>query len=301
MSLCGETTFETPIVLSLTMPSFTLCCETHDCIVENSSGSMQRSLYISIPNDDSMRSTVRNLTVANVVFRNGKRPTQGDYESSRGGNVCIEISREISGMTVLLEDCVLDRGVAQEGGNLYIDNTFGSIVLRRCTLSNGTSVFSAGGAYLNAEEIVLDGTRFVNNTVPIYDNGVGGGLVTDYKHFTISQEISVFNSTFFQNLAPGAGAVFASSFGTSSSLRIQQTTFEENRAVCPNNVEDGASDCGTGFSGFGAVAMIFPTETSRFGFCENKSTGNTADFFCDGILFEDTNPGQCIAIEDNFP
>ena len=290
VSLCDDATFTTPLSFTMTALSLVLCCQTQDCTIEQDGD--DRNLYITVSDDEAPR----NLTLSGIRFRGGRRPVQDFSATGRGGNVLIEIPEGNSGTNVLLQDCIMEGGIATDGGNLYVDNTFGQVTLRRCTLSNGDAFFSGGGAYINAEEIILDETSFDSNAVTGQSNSPGGGLVADYQSATISQEILIYDSTFFQNLADGAAGMFASSFGALSTLQVVRTTFEENRAVCAES-----ASCGSGFSGLGAVGMIFPTEASQIILCENEGLGNTADSFCDGLLLTDTNPGDCLAVENNFP
>lgn len=231
VAICGDTTIETSSAIRFTMSSsgsdgsssLTLCCETQNCVLQ-SSGS-DRNLYIT-GRDDSEK-----LLLSNIVFRGGRLPEEFG-PVGRGGNVYIEIPEQNTAMQIIAEDCLFDDGAAFEGGNLYINNSFGQVILRRSILSNGAAFAAGGGAYIAAVNILIQESDFMENQIDNSEFGLGGGLVTDYMNAEIGQEIAIYNSTFFQNLALSAGGIFASSFGTLSSLTIQLTTFEDNRAVC---------------------------------------------------------------------
>lgn len=105
------------------------------------------------------------------------------------------------------------------GGGLYLMGAQKTIT--NSTIADNNTVYNGGGIYVDGP-IIINGCTFSGNTSQIY----GGGLYHDVD--VITQNFSITNSTFMNNMATLGGAIYSPDDSKSTNSTVTNATFINN-------------------------------------------------------------------------
>ena len=193
--------------------------------------------------------TSRNITLKNIIFKNGKYfKDKLDNESSGGGAICLlhdislkiinckflnNASRQSSGAIksngdeLTIMDSEFKNNIAHNGNSGAIFNEKGDLVLENCEFECNYSKESGGAIYNENGKVKIGSCGFKNNYVEEeFFVKLRGGAV-----YNENGELFISNSNFEENKCFKGGAVF----NAGESFRIEDSYFSKNQA------EEGAS------------------------------------------------------------
>ena len=176
------------------------------------------------PNFDKTGDAGNDVTIRNIIFRNGKHNATTNLDL--GGALYVRTAQA----NITLEGCEFLNNSAEAAGAAWISSDTGNVTLRNCRFeSNSTTPPTGAQGDAGGVEIYSNGLIVVGNCVFFLNDGDpntawGGGL----KVRTPSGQAVVSNSVFYNNQAYNGAGI--SAYTDTGSLRIVNNTIVGNSA-----------------------------------------------------------------------
>lgn len=240
--------------------------------------------------------TSRNVTLENIIFKNGKYfKDRLDDDSCGGGAICLlhdtslkiinckfmdNSSRQSSGaiksnaddLTII--DSIFKNNIAHNGNSGVIFNEKGDLTLENCQFDDNHSKDSGGAIYNKNGKVKIASCGFKNNYVEeeFFVELRGGAAYNE------NGELFIINSSFEENKCFKGGALF----NGGESFRIEDSYFSKNQA------EEGASIYNLSNSNYTVSNCTFENNESQGAGIYNKES----DLYLENSRFNENLAAQ---------